>query len=117
VLLTISIHEVAHVDDSECLKVEALGHGFHRVTGHFGFMDEPDVPALLAGCAAHGLPMTMNSTTFFLSSETILPTRKPGLARWRKLLFALLARNSQRATAFFHLPANRVVELGMQVEL
>ncbi len=117
VLLTISIQDVAHVEETERLKVEALGHGFHRVTGHYGFMDEPDVPALLEGCSAHGLAMTLNSTTFFLSSETILPTRKPGLARWRKLLFALLARNAQRATTFFRLPANRVVELGMQVEL
>jgi KUP system potassium uptake protein len=117
VLLTVSIQDVAHVEAAERLNVEALGHGFHRVTGHYGFMDEPDVPALLDGCSAHGLAMTLNSTTFFLSSETILPTRKPGLARWRKLLFALLARNAQRATSFFRLPANRVVELGMQVEL
>jgi KUP system potassium uptake protein len=117
VLLTINIRDVAHVDNAERLSVEALRHGFHRVTGHYGFMDEPDVPALLDGCSAHGLVMVMNSTTFFLSSETILPSRKPGLARWRKLLFALLARNAQRATTFFRLPANRVVELGMQVEL
>jgi len=117
VLLTISILDVARVEAAERLSVEALGHGFHRVTGHYGFMDEPDVPALLDGCAAQGLPIVLNATTFFLSSETILPTRKPGLARWRKLLFALLSRNAQRATSFFRLPANRVVELGMQVEL
>ena len=116
-LLTISIQDVAHVEVAECLSVETLGQGFHRVTGRYGFMDEPDVPALLEGCAALGLPISLASTTFFLSSETILPSRKPGLARWRKLLFALLSRNAQRATTFFHLPANRVVELGMQVEL
>ena len=56
-------------------------------------------------------------TTFFLSRESIIPSGQPGISEWRSRLFALLSRNAQPATAFFHLPANRVVELGMQVEL
>jgi KUP system potassium uptake protein len=80
-------------------------------------MDRPDVPALLDACKAHDLKMEMSKTTFFLSSEAILPGKKRGMAAWRKLLFATLSRNSQRATTFFGLPPNRVVELGMQVEL
>ena len=59
----------------------------------------------------------METTTFFLSRETIIPTREPGMAIWRERLFAIMSRNAQPATAFFRLPANRVVELGMQVEV
>ena len=59
----------------------------------------------------------VEETTFFLSRETIIPTKRPGMALWRERLFATMSRNAQHATSFFRLPANRVVELGMQVEL
>ncbi len=90
---------------------------FYRVTGHYGFMERPVVPALLRKCEEQGLEIDMHRTTFFLSSETIVPGKTPGMARWRARLFAVLSRNAQRATAFFGLPPNRVVELGMQVEM
>ena len=58
------------------------------------------------------------STTFFLSRETILATKAaPGMMMWRERVFAFLSRNAQRPTDFFRIPANRVVELGMQVEM
>jgi KUP system potassium uptake protein len=38
------------------------------------------------------------------------------MPRWRKKLFALMSRNARSATEFFELPANRVVELGAQIE-
>jgi KUP system potassium uptake protein len=117
VLLRIATQESAHVARGERLQVDELSEGFYRVTGHYGFMDEPDVPELLAGCGTLGLKLRLADTTFFLSSESILAGTRPGLAWWRKRLFGVLSRNSQRATAFFRLPANRVVELGMQVEL
>jgi KUP system potassium uptake protein len=58
-----------------------------------------------------------NKTTFFLSRETIVPCKSASMARWRQWLFALMARNAQSAGSFYRIPANRVVELGMQVEL
>jgi KUP system potassium uptake protein len=80
-------------------------------------MEKPAVPAILEQCAAHGLPLKLEETTFFLSRETILSTKLPGMSQWRERLFAFLSRNAQSATTFFGLPANRVVELGMQVEM
>jgi KUP system potassium uptake protein len=117
VLLRIATGDTAHVAPADRLVVEELPEGFFQVTGHYGFMDEPKVPDLLAACGARGLKLRPADCTFFLSSESILAGRRPGMAFWRKRLFSVLARNSQRATAFFSLPANRVVELGMQVEL
>jgi KUP system potassium uptake protein len=117
VILTITITEDARVEPVGRVQVENLGINFYRVTGRYGFMEQPAVPELLLQCAAQGLKIEIQRTTFFLSSETIVRGTAPGMARWRARLFALLARNSQRATAFFGLPPNRVVELGMQVEM
>lgn len=119
VILTIVTSDEARVEDAHRVKTDSLGHDFFRVTAHYGFMEQPDVPKLLNLCARQGLKFEMERTTFFLSSETIVTGNgmSPGMARWRAVLFAVLARNSQRATAFFGLPPNRVVELGMQVEM
>jgi KUP system potassium uptake protein len=117
ILLTLSVTELAHIPQRQQLRVESLGHGLYRVIGRYGFLDTPSVPDVLRRCAQHGLEIKENETTFFLSRETILPSSQPGLAYWRKWLFAIVARNAQPATTFFHLPANRVVELGMQVEM
>lgn len=117
ILLTISIHDEPHVDAEARVTIEKLKEGFFRVVGHYGFMDEPSIPEVLQCCAAEGLEIRPHDTTFFLSRETIIPSSKPGMAIWRERLFAVMARNAQPATAFFRLPANRVVELGMQVEI
>jgi KUP system potassium uptake protein len=116
VILTILVHEEAHVDPASRVQVEKLKHGFYRVIGHYGFMEEPSVLGLLRSCAARDLRFEVQDTTFFLSRETIIPTPRRGMALWRERLFAYMARNAQPATAFFKLPVNRVVELGMQVE-
>jgi len=116
-LLTILIEEIPYVEAERRLTVSDLGNSFHRVVGRYGFMEEPSVPELLALCKPQGLNFREMETTFFLSRETIIASERRGLARWRKQLFSLMARNAQPATAYFHLPANRVVELGMQIEI
>ena len=117
VILTILNQDVPFVGESERVRVERVRPDIYRVHGHYGFMEQPNIPELLEGCAAHGLPLEPAQTTFFLSRETIIPKSGPGLARWRRQLFAAISRNAQSATAFFQLPPNRVVELGMQVEV
>jgi KUP system potassium uptake protein len=117
VFLTIQVDEDPRVPDNERVEVEKLSQGFWRVRARFGFFEEPDVPMVLGLCAQLGLEFREIETTFFLSRETVIPARKPGMAIWRERLFSLMARNAQSATAFFGLPANRVVELGMQVEI
>jgi len=118
VFLTVVIEEDSHVAPAERLEVEQLDSGFWRVWARYGFMEEPDVQAILNLCASRGLEFKPMETTFFLSRETVIPGRKKGgMANWRERLFAVMARNATSATAFFRLPANRVVELGMQVEI
>jgi len=117
VLLNVETLETPYAERAERVEIRDLGHSFHRVTLRFGFMEDPDVPDALAACAQHGLPFDMMDTTFFLSRETVIATRRPGMARWRDKLFAFLSRNALPATAFFHIPGNRLVELGTQVEI
>ena len=117
ILLTVLIEEVPYVEKERRVEVTDLGESFYRVIGRYGFMEQPQVPEILALCKPHGLKVREMETTFFLSRETVIAGRRPGLARWRKHLFALMARNAQPATAYFRLPVNRVVELGMQIEI
>jgi len=118
VLFSVIIEAVPVVATARSLEVQALGQGLSRVVARVGFMQEADVPALIARCAARKLitavPMT---TTYYLGRQTLLVTGRSPMARWRKLLFAFLGRNARPPTAFFNLPPNRVVELGLQVEI
>jgi KUP system potassium uptake protein len=117
VLLAIDTAEVPHVSPEERFTVDALGRGFFRIVLLYGFMEEPDVPTALAEVKTRGLNLSPGQTTFFLGRETLIPSKRPGMALWREKLFALMSRNARPATAFFGLPPNRVVELGAQIEL
>ena len=98
--------------------MEDFGNGLSRVKMYYGFMDEPNIPQALEGAANRGFAIVdPKEPTYFLGRETIIATRRPGMARWRERLFAFIARNATTATAYFGIPPNRVVELGEQIEL
>ena len=117
VLLSVQTVPSPYVTGNKALSVRELGHGFYRVVAQVGFMQTPDVPRLLARCAQHDLFVEDATTTYYLGRQTLITTGKVPIARWRKMLFAFLGRNSRPPTAFFNLPPNRVVELGLQIEL
>ena len=117
VFLTVLTEEIPQVSDADRLQMEELGCGIMRLLVHYGFMEDPNIWHIMALAKEHGLPFNMMETSFFLGRETLIPTKKPGMALWREWLFALMSRNAQRATAYFRIPPNRVVELGAQIEL
>ena len=117
VVLTVSTAQKPHVPAEERVSVEALPHDLFNVRVQYGFMDDPDVPAALLQAREQGLQIDEDDLTYFLGRETIIVTRRKGMAIWREKLFVLMARNAVRATAFFRLPPERVVELGVQVEM
>ncbi len=117
VILMVVTRPVPHVPEAERFMVRDLGAGVFELTLSYGFMDDPDVPAALLQAREHGLTIEEEDVTFFLGRETLIATRTPGMALWRERLFVLIARNAGRATAFFRLPPERVVELGVQVEM
>jgi KUP system potassium uptake protein len=121
-LVSIVTEEIPKVRWRDRLTVSALGAGFYQVVARYGFMETPNVPALLAKLPANAVPgpridRASMDTTYYLGRETLLSTGPARLAGWRKRLFIIMTRNAQTATSFFDLPPNRVVELGAQIEL
>jgi KUP system potassium uptake protein len=122
VLVSILSEEVPFVWRAERVAVRELGSGFWQVVARYGFMETPDVPALLDSLAhqrppSQPLALKPMETTYYLGRETLLPTGPAPMARWRKRLFIVMARNAQTASSFFGLPPNRVVEMGAQIQL
>ena len=118
--LTVNIAGVPYVSFDRRFELERLSRSSWRVTAHWGFKQEPDVPQLLEQMAQaypelHLEPM---NTSFFLSRQTIIVVRKlPWYARWRRSLYAFMARNASGSSRFYKIAPNRVVEMGMQLEL
>ena len=117
VFLTVVTREIPFVALDERIEIEELGCDFYRMLCHYGFKEEPDVPDLLEQAGRTGFPFEMMETSFFVSRETLIASVRPGMARWRERLFSSMSKNAVKASDFFHVPANRVVELGTQVEL
>ena len=117
VIVTVSTVPTPHVPPEERVTVERVGDDIYNARIHYGFMEDPDVPEVLVHLRQLGVPIDDQDVTFFLGRETIVVSRRGGMATWREKLFVLMARNAVRATAFFRLPPERVVELGVQVEM
>ncbi|MGY0505432.1 potassium transporter Kup [Luteimonas sp. e5] len=119
VLLTVETLAVPYVGADKRLVIHAIGDGFHRVLVRFGFMESPDVPqALMAACdQCEELAFDPMDTTYFASHETVVAASRRGMPLWRQRLFAFMHRNAAPATGFFHIPGNRIVELGTRVAI
>ena len=117
VLLSIFSVDQPTVPQRERLTVQPLGQGFFRVIARYGFMETPKMPEIMRKSRKLGLNTEPQRTSYFLGRETLLTRGKGGMARWRKVLFAFVARNARPATQYFHIPPGRVVELGMQLDL
>jgi KUP system potassium uptake protein len=116
VLLSVRTAAIPEVPPEHRLELESLGHGFHKIVATFGFMESPNVPEVLAQASALGVQTPLMSTSYYLGHEHLVLRGGARMARWRKKLFVVMSRNARSATEFFELPANRVVELGAQIE-
>jgi KUP system potassium uptake protein len=119
VIFHAAILDVPHVRGEQRVDVDNLGDPGDRVvlvTARFGYSDRPDVPDALQR-AAHHTPELANlrEATYFLSRIIIRPTRRGGMAFWRKRLFSALARNATSPADYFRLPPDQVVALGSQI--
>ncbi|WP_421839157.1 potassium transporter Kup [Novosphingobium sp.] len=117
VVLTVETQNVPHVPPEKRREVEDLGYGFYRMIIRIGFMDEANVPAELAAETRAGGAFKPMETSYFLARQTLIASKRPGMAIWREKLFAWMVRNAESAMVFFRLPTNRVIELGSQLEI
>lgn len=117
IILCVQTEETPEVPAHRRVTIREMGKGFYQVVARYGYMQIPNVPDIFRCCDEEGLTVSLMQTSFYLGRETLVITRRKGLAPWRKSLFAFLSRNALSATAYFGIPPNRVVELGAQVEL
>jgi len=117
VLLTVNTLDRPSVAPEERLRIKELGEGFYRVQLDFGYFDDQNVPESLISLAPSDLPLDPMQTSYFLSRETLLPSATPGMALWREHLFSWLMRSAASPLDTFHLPPNRVIELGQQITI
>ena len=117
ILFYVVTENVPEVPAEDQVRVRELGDGFYSVVARCGFAETPNVPKMIKQCRSRGLTVKLADTSYYLGRETLLTSGKTQMSGWRKALFTFLSRNARPATAFFGLPPNRVVELGMQVQL
>ena len=117
VLLSVKTEEIPYVRHDERIELQSIGAGMYRIKLKYGFSEDPNIPEVLQTIESDDLRFEPMRTTYFLGRETLLISGRSKMAKWRKKLFAFLSHNAFDATGFFHLPPNRVIELGLQVEL
>jgi KUP system potassium uptake protein len=117
VTLTVESTQEAYVDRDRRSEVAQVGPGLYRVVARYGFMERPNIPLLLRRLQGFDPPIDPDKVTYVLGRETLLATERPGMAIWREKLFAFMSRNAGRATQFFNISPDRVLEVGAQIEL
>lgn len=117
VFLTVYLHDVPWVPFTERVQIHDLGHNCYQLDMHYGFKNEADIPKALELSNEQGFDFNMMETSFFIARQTVIPTPGSGMALWRERLFAGMSRNARDAADYYHIPANRVIELGTQVEI
>lgn len=118
IVLTIKTEEVPYVTDENRVEVEEIGEDFYRVTAHYGFIEEPNVPEVIDLLTIPGMEVDPAKVTYFLGHERIISVeQESGMQQWREKLFSWLTQISRPATRYYHLPREQVVEIGAQVEI
>jgi len=118
IFLSAQTMDVPHVPPEQGVKLTPLEEGIYLLHVELGFQDEPDVQRILKEVERlYGMEFQLMETSFFLARQTIIPSKLPGMALWREVLFSWMSRNAQDASDYFRIPPNRVVELGTQVEI
>ena len=117
IFLQVITKEIPHVDKSERVKINPIGNGCYTIVIQYGYIDEPNIPKELDQLQVGDIVLSSNEITYFLGKENLFATAIPGMALWRERIFAFQSANSQDATTYFQIPKNRVMEIGIQVEL
>ena len=117
IILQVDTMDVPRVPDSQRVEVERLGKGFHTVIAHYGFTEQPDIPAALRACRPHGIAYDEMETSFFLGRETLIPAQRSTLGRLRRDWFISLSHSASATKTFFRIPPNRAIELGNQIQI
>jgi KUP system potassium uptake protein len=115
VILTVITADTPRVPEDDRVQIFGISPHFYRVVLTFGYMETPNVPKALVIARQLGWQFDIMSTSFFLSRRALKPAQQSGMPKWQDRLFIRLAHAADDATTFFHIPTERVVEIGTQV--
>ena len=116
IMLMVQTEEIPYVTAEDRITIDDMGDGFFQLNLRYGFMESPSVPDILEQLKSR-FGYDVRDITFFFGRETLIATDKPGMALWRESLFVFMSTNALRATAFYGIPAEQVIEIGFQIEL
>ena len=116
-IVAIDTAEEPRVAPEDRADITKVAPGVFQVQITFGFMDEPDVPAVLSTLSHFGLEYDADDVTYFLGHESIVAGKAPGMNPLQEHLFVWLNRGADSASRFFNLPIDRVFEVGSRVEI
>jgi KUP system potassium uptake protein len=117
VLLSIMTEEVPHVSSAEQLDLREIGEGIWRAVGHYGYMQSPDVAALMDRIKALHVPINPQATTYFFNREMIITGGNAKMWEWQKSLYAFLGRNARPAKDYYQIPPSQIIEIGLPLQL
>lgn len=116
-ILTIMTKEVPIVSKAHRVEIQEIIPNFYRILVYYGFLEIPKMKHILEALRQNNIHFNIKDTTFVLGRETILPSNEPNMPLWKEKLFAFMSKNAARPTAFFKIPPNQVIEVGIQVEI
>jgi len=117
VICNVVVEDTPLVPAARRIEVEKLGKGFYAVKVHHGFFETPDVPRALEDARRFGLALDLDTATFFIGRETLVPDQRSELGHWRNWLYRQMAGAALSPARFYQLPPGRVVELGSQITI
>jgi KUP system potassium uptake protein len=117
VLLHFRVEDIPRVPNLEKIKTEKLGGGFYRIIARYGFMEDPELNNALTLARGQGLDLDMENTSFYLGREKLTTAKNSKMAQWRVIMFIFMSRNAADAGSFFNLPTDKVIEIGVQLEI
>jgi KUP system potassium uptake protein len=117
ILLHFRAEDLPRIPSLEKIQTEKLGGGFYRIVVHYGFMEDPSLANVFSLARGQGLDMNPETTSFYIGRGNLVIAEPSSMAHWRASLFMFMSRNSADATSFFRLPADRVIEIGVQLEI
>ena len=117
IFLTVSFEDVPRIRSDDRVRIEQLDDGFWHVTVRFGFVEVPDLPAVLALAKKDGVPVLDEASYYIERGDFGSRKHRNPLSRWRIALFSFMSRNSAHAIDRFKIPASALTEIGRRIEL
>ena len=116
-MLTIKTTDTPTTNDAQKLRIKKFSENFTSIIASIGYMESPDVPKLLELAKKEGVITNAMTTSYFLSRRSVQTSSEGSAHAWQNMLFILMSRNADDASHYFHLPPDRVVEIGTQITI